>query len=388
MSLSDRFRRLSLWNKLGAIGALGSLVGVLLFFLPDEAAKSSTTSIADSGGSIILVEGNNFSGSITHIRAADVGSQPTLRSQEAGIVTSEDWDSEVLIAGCIVAIVDVATTIGGQVQEADYYEKVGVERATLVRPKEFARPRDFGLPAFDIKLVNNCPSTIFFSEAIAEVSTSTPNTKPVIHVSGANLATSNPKIALRNEGWGVATNAVMSGSISSSDGPTGSRTIQVRIGDVDLLTQIDVLHFLREAGRAEPVPLGADLSVYGAISYSFLDATGARRQDSDTYAFSIVNVEPGVLSRVPPTYAYSIPFESQGTNYRTASKISQALRVGDYDRFTVSVAAAMSSHHLFDLFLAYNQGKSLRIGRFELDYFLPRSAARELGALRSETPEE
>ena len=388
MNLLDRFQRLSLWNKLGAIGALGSVVGVLLFFLPGEAAKSSTTNIADSGGSVIIVEGNNFSGSITHIRAADVGSQPTLRSGEAGIVTSEDWDSEVLVEGCIIAIVDVATTIGGQIQDTDYYEKVEVEHATLIHPREYARASDFGLPAFDIKLVNNCPSTIFFSEVIAKVSTSAPNTRPEIHVSGANLATGNPKITLRNEGWGVATNAVMSGTISSSDRPTDRRSFQVKIGDVDLLTQIDVLHFLREAGRTAPLPSGAEVSVYGAISYSFLDATGALRQDSDTYAFSIVNIDPGVHARVPPAYAYSIALQSRGANYRAASGISQALKAGDYDRFTVSLAAAMSSHHIFDLFLAYNQGRNLRIGRFELEFFLPRSAARELGAVRVETPKE
>jgi hypothetical protein len=180
----------------------------------------------------------------------------------------------------------------------------------------------------------------------------------------------------------------MSGTISSSDRSTGSRSFQVKVGDVDLLTEIDALHFLREAGRTAPPPPDAEVSVYGTISYSFLDATGVRRQESDTYAFSVVNVRPTAALRVPPAYAYSIALQSRGANYRAASNISQALKAGDYDRFTVSLAAAMSSNHLFDLFLLYNRGRSLRIGRFELEFVLPRSAARELGAARVETPED
>lgn len=39
MTLRERFKRLTLWNKLGVIGSIASIIGIILYFFPSDSSK-------------------------------------------------------------------------------------------------------------------------------------------------------------------------------------------------------------------------------------------------------------------------------------------------------------------------------------------------------------
>ena len=69
-----------------------------------------------------------------------------------------------------------------------------------------------------------------------------------------------------------------------------------------------------------------------------------------------------------PKDSYEINFDLYNSNYKRSVPISQAIKVGDYDRFRISLSAQKSSRHIFDLILVYNENKEIVIPNVMFKY--------------------
>jgi hypothetical protein len=192
-------------------------------------------------------------------------------------------------------------------------------------------------------------------------------------------------INVRNNGWGVAKDTVMTGRLSQGEDESDGQPFEIKIGDIDLRAEINAVEFLRKAASIGQLAVGERVVVRGTLAYSFEGTDSAVQGVSDGFQFSISNIPPSpgpIGSQLSPSYAYSVALESSGRNYLAASRVSHALAPGEYDRFVVTIAAPISSFHSFVVKLKYNQSEFLELGSFDLHFYLPRWAAADLGALQ------
>ena len=77
----------------------------------------------------------------------------------------------------------------------------------------------------------------------------------------------------------------------------------------------------------------------------------------------------------PPSWTYEVKLRTQGHDYHVAVPISQALAVGEADRFLITIAAEQSSQHDFTLTLLYNDTEAINCGSIILKLFIPTDIA-------------
>ena len=82
----------------------------------------------------------------------------------------------------------------------------------------------------------------------------------------------------------------------------------------------------------------------------------------------------------PPSYQYDGQLRTDGSRYAVPVDISQAIKPGEFDRFTFRVAASQSSQHMFRARFIYNGDKAVVCAPIILKYFMPRSATNRLRA--------
>ena len=215
MNIFERFKRLTVWNKLGSIGALASIIGVMiaLFMENSSTPTSSISGVSHTGTGSIFIGINNDSNFIVNRSSGSRGGILFNRDEIArvrGVAT----DLIAASGDCVVAITDGITTTGHAISKHDYYSFSNVGGIQTISRIPGRSRRDFGLPALDIKLVNNCKDTVFVTELQFSNITSKTDPQPEIDVSGANFATGNNYITVKNHGWGSARNLVLAGTMS------------------------------------------------------------------------------------------------------------------------------------------------------------------------------
>jgi hypothetical protein len=75
----------------------------------------------------------------------------------------------------------------------------------------------------------------------------------------------------------------------------------------------------------------------------------------------------------PVTFQYQVALEADDRSYKKIVPISQELKAGDTDRFTLKIAVPQSSSHRFSLKVRDVLGEELQSGPVSLECFVPRS---------------
>jgi hypothetical protein len=120
-----------------------------------------------------------------------------------------------------------------------------------------------------------------------------------------------------------------------------------------------------------PFPQGA-ARIFGQIE--FANPTNPGNVQAIKFVNIVVLGEQGPGAPAPPSFQYNVKFQVEGQNYERRVALAQALKPGDYDRFTIQVAADSSSTHHFDLRLVYNDGKVVQSPVVDLKLFMPRGS--------------
>jgi len=292
---------------------------------------------------------------------------------------------------------------------------------------------DIQFPSLDIKVTNNSDKTINFTKAIFDIEESIKDTRalPVIH--------SNPcvgaEIYIDNEGWGGMENAEMHFNIVSAldssfkyetellPGRPISRIDVIRVVDpnifegpyrfvkklglIDEYTRVNLSAELSELGINEKVkrmliyPISEssevalkaipffpktskngysywdvyDARIYGHLKYTqFLNGNKTPTSIDFQTQFRIIPGDCGDGGNITGRYD-GLVFDLNNKNYRRIVPISQYLKKGETDRFTIKMAAKKSSMHRFKFRLSFGKDDELVSPDISLNIYAPRSFA-------------
>jgi hypothetical protein len=258
------------------------------------------------------------------------------------------------------------------------------------------------LPVVDLKVVNNSSKTIFFTNATLEVEQSRMDPTPILLIPRDKDASNAQHILLVNDGWGsideclLRFNLVPDGQPPSYDGPFQN---EVKAEAFAERTNVDISSAMEKAGvnntaikHLEGLSHGPTIlreESAGRRQVSFL---GPFQNNMATAQGEIVYSGGGQPGRqvkfstrvyvtnlylagapAPPTAQYDAFLQVEGDHYVVDVPISQAIKAGEFDRFTFRIAAAKSSLHRFRLKLLYNDGEIFSTTPVDLQIFIPRS---------------
>lgn len=245
-------------------------------------------------------------------------------------------------------------------------------------------PFNFHAPALDVKIVNNTKQTIFLEEAVFMVERSKLDPSPVFFICGQGYI---DKLPLVNLGWGdlmkctLRFNLLTTSETASPAEPykySADVTDEVNLRNqpsiaaalvangVDLgLSEDREWHKIKALGRF----VDGKVIVCGAIDYIQQDGL------SDTVQFTatVVLAQRGMGAPIAPSVEYNVKLQVEGNDYSVHVPISNALKVGDYDRFTFRLIAEKSSTHTFRLKLIYNKTHTFTSDRIQLALFISRA---------------
>jgi hypothetical protein len=274
-------------------------------------------------------------------------------------------------------------------------------------------------PLLDLKVVNNSEKTIFFTNAVFEVQDSHLDSTPIPLIP-ADMGVSNAQhIYIINEGWGRMRNCVLRFNLISKANADVTDfeepfTNETPINDIADAVNVDVsnafakagvnnaairgLQFTQMSGNSitvvgnnnqprilsreefrderlkalDPFPNNVALAV-GEMLYSNEDNVQKNVKFSTSVHVMNQNI-PGAPA--PPTAQYDVMLKVDGSNYVVNIPISQAIKKGEFDRFTFRVASPKSSIHDLRLKLIYNDGEIYSSTPIKLVIFLPKSISR------------
>lgn len=278
-------------------------------------------------------------------------------------------------------------------------------------------PFTWEFPNLDIKVVNNSDKAILLSEAAFDVGRSSPDLRPIIVIRADRQQRNARHFELRNEGWGDVESCTIRYGVepwhetwsrtsdaiseeallrptkyeahivrfkesSNVDASEGIAKEGAKLAELDrLLTnppaEMTEEEWDKQTGEAAgPFAIGAAL-VYGALDYSWTraDATVAQERIRFFTQVFIGNMNRLGLPKLP-SWQYQVRLETSRSEYSVALPISHELKPGDSDRFNIRVGAEVSSFHLFNLTLSYNDDLTLSPVSISLQMFVPRSGSR------------
>ncbi len=259
----------------------------------------------------------------------------------------------------------------------------------------------FGLPQLDLKIVNNTDKALLFTAATLEVSRSRLDPRPVLLVGRVN---EHGKLYFWNIGWGRVYDATVQLQVAAEgktlDGNT-ARTID--LGTFDTSTVIDLTELFRGLGVDLPLlrrrmrllwerpdvgdydhardalvdelagPFKDGGGITGEISYVAETLDEKKRRQSVRFETSIYFRIPPPTGPLEPSFDYSVLLDVDRRGYRVNLPLSQVIKPGEADRFTITIASRKSSIHEFRLSLLYNEQESITLGPFELRFFMSRA---------------
>lgn len=273
------------------------------------------------------------------------------------------------------------------------------------------------LPVIDLKVVNNSSKTVFFTNAVFEVEQSRIDSRPILLIPADDYVGNAQHIWLVNDGWGEIDDCVLHFNLvtvnepRSYNGPFGN---EVSVGafaedaNVDISsaferagvnnTAIKALRWKEKSGdsitivgdgtgektlsmgeyrRKQRLAFGKFTDNVAVVQGEIVFSSGGQRQKPvkfSTHVYVMEDQRTGAAA--PPTAQYDAYLQAEGDHYTVDVPISQALKAGEFDRFTFRVAAPKSSLHRFQLKLLYNEGEVFSTTHVELQLFMPRSVVR------------
>jgi hypothetical protein len=298
-----------------------------------------------------------------------------------------------------------------------------------IHPMHYLRPRRcpflWDYPTLDLKFVNNTDRTLYLSEIVIDVDESKPIREPLFAIRRDVQQRHAGYIILVNEGWteisdltlhfnitpGLVTDVV---SIpppykhSIDAGPLADR-LEIDVGDAfaaeDGLDLNDLLLLtngdftedgqfelpevngkrerLTEEGlkHREERALGPFKdwvgTLAGEVSYSSAAAPRERRSVKFQTFVYLTNANRLGIPR-PASFEYQVALKADGRSYNKVVSISQELKAGETDRFTLKIAVPQSSFHRFSLKVRDASGQELQSVPIALECFVPRSVRTSL----------
>jgi hypothetical protein len=259
-------------------------------------------------------------------------------------------------------------------------------------------------PKLDLKIINNTNKTVYFTNAIFKIDSSSLDTWPILVIK--ENQNNIMKFELINEGWGEIRNCMIKYNIAplnqsiSFDGPYSH---ELYIGNfmeskiVDLSSAllgmgVDVPELIKcnedwncirhsiylEESRLKDA-LGpfneCDVLVFGEMIYSGVNNENDIQTKSLKFSTRVSLIKSGPGAPIPPSYYYQIMLDIDKNNYEISLPISQAIKAGETDRFNIAIGAKKSSLHVFKLKLIYNDNQSLSSPELKLRIIIPRSQA-------------
>jgi hypothetical protein len=242
-------------------------------------------------------------------------------------------------------------------------------------------PFKWDFPSLSVKVVNNTHRDLVLGEVVFRVKSSVKDDRPVFAVfPGAYLGI----IGIDNEGWGVIT----------------SPSLHVSIKGVDKCDTFD----LKDAVQL-PLKRSADSDVdsntfdkYGGVTTSILSLARAENLrseacvhgrldfvDQDGHAgflnFSTISnlggpPAPTVGAAMPPSFSYDVFLKAGKSNYVQRLSISQQIKPGEGDNFSLKLAADRSATFDFDMDILAVDGSVAWTGSFNVVLLVPQSGAR------------
>ena len=284
---------------------------------------------------------------------------------------------------------------------------------------------NFNLPSLDFKLVNNDRRTALFTKAVFEVERSTPVDTPIPIIRLDKLGRWARTLKIINDGWGelpsltAQFNVLPSKSGDPTDLPGSDAEVKppyafrvtrqwppdekeleldvsdalARSGaDVKRITELEPVSWELDEDYEAPAeimtalgPFRHNLAVLkGELQYASTAAQGRVQSVKFIASTWLVNARRMGAPR-PPTAKYSVLLPPEGEHLSIPVSISQEVKAGDTDRFTLEVASRRSSHHRFRIRLVYNDNQSEVSPWINLEIFMPRSALQLLQAQQSRT---
>jgi len=294
----------------------------------------------------------------------------------------------------------------------------------------FWNPFKCQFPSLDVMMVNNSGKTLVLSEATLEIASSRPDFSPVIVIPSN---TWGMKLTIKNEGWGKISNGVLRCNLlpTSAGGYMPDPPIDhIEVGtefahtfdigdfaesaeldlrdtlgtlgvDIDAIEkapkrsqQLFVLHAIQTGGNtsvAQHMGRFPDMEtdeawssfqdgyvvVAGRLQFDSVNAEGVDTHftlpiRARVFMFSMRYDQP-----MPPSYQYSAELEHTGTDYEVPVKLSQVLKAGEADRFTIRLSCTQSAFHEMRIRWNFVGGLSCRSYRIRLQHFVPRTFATE-----------
>jgi hypothetical protein len=301
-------------------------------------------------------------------------------------------------------------------------------------------PFDLNLPGLDIKVVNNGKETLFLSGALLEVDQSEVDREPVIIIRADIYGDFAGQILLENDGWSDVEKPVLRFNVAPSNPddwtiegsfakpPAGtleqSFTNEIRCesfsesakvdiskalsdagANIERLSELETIEIGTESGTERVVTEGRDdqhetftreeydrelkkaLSpfvdnlalVEGEIDYETHAAPAGKRKVRFCTFVHLYN-EHRAGAPPPTTCEYNVLLRTEGSHYTVPVNVSQEIKPGELDRFTLRVGAQKSSQHRFRIRFIYNGQKELLSGPIDLKVFIPRSVVKLISA--------
>jgi hypothetical protein len=297
-----------------------------------------------------------------------------------------------------------------------------------VSPVHFVyTPFKWDFPTLDIKIVNNSDKTIFINEGILNVQHSELDSEPILLIRPDSFRSNALHFRILNDGWRVARNVKINFNldplVEKDHTPlfTAPYDHALTIADIEASSNVNVasafvkagveIDKLKDLGVISAIYVGGESTVTvrdtngkevtmtqeefekkraslfgpfvhggallsGVISYDWLQPKGDSKHNELRFSTVVWIYDLNARGApAPPTYGYSTKLEVNGNKYVRRVNMSQAIKPGDTDRFTLQIGVEKSSLHTFDLQLMYNDSKILHGGSFQLGIFVPRTAA-------------
>jgi hypothetical protein len=287
------------------------------------------------------------------------------------------------------------------------------------------------LPTIDLKIVNNMESTVFFTDAVFEIKESITDPWPILIIDDECKSMIIP---IANIGWGDVYNCQVNFNIiKPTETPNfgANYNYKIDVGQFSTYYKLDLKNAFSQEGvdvntlRMRPIDYwlndegiyiyrfydynGNVISftksenhqrvydalgpfresdkveytrgkaiVYGEISFSGMQSKGKVQNETIRFVTDISLYQWGEQGAgIPVDSEYQIEFDADRKNYEKSVPISQALKPGEVDRFTVAIKASKSSIHRFKIQLKYNDGNVYESKPILLKIFVPRNFLRE-----------
>lgn len=306
------------------------------------------------------------------------------------------------------------------------YQEAAASGLPIDPVEHYWNPFRCQFPALDVVLVNNSVKTLVLVEAVVEVAISKPDFSPLIVIPSN---TWGMKLQIKNEGWGKISNAKLRCNLLPTqangympDPPIHHIEIgeefshSFEIGDFAESAEVDLRDTLRDLGvdidainkapkrsqmiyamnamqRGEdtrhakhmgrfpdmendkawsPFPDGY-VVVAGLLEFDAADADGEESHYSLPIRARVFMFDVRLDQPIPPSYQYSAELEHTGVDYEVPVKLSQTLKPGEADRFTIRLACTQSAFHEFRIRWRFVGGLSSRSYPIRLHQLVPRT---------------